>query len=66
VSILPPTEGVATPPDSTCTDPHVDGCPRCVLNVEEPIYLVRVEGGCDAAYVCTDCKHSWETAWGCR
>lgn len=56
------------PPDtaSTCTDPHVDGCPECVVNTEAPIVLERLNPGCSAAYHCTDCGHSWETAWGCK
>jgi transposase-like protein len=49
----------------TCVDPHVKTCPKCVRNMEEPVYLVRVDGGCDAAYLCTDCKNTWEIAWGC-
>jgi hypothetical protein len=55
-------EGVTSPP---CTNPHVSGCVKCARNVEEPICLVRVDGGCDAAYLCTDCKHTWEIAWRC-
>jgi len=49
----------------SCTNPHVDGCPKCVVNTEEPIHLARLNGGCDTAYRCTDCGHQWETAWGC-
>lgn len=49
----------------TCDDPHVDGCPECGLNVEEPSWVARLATGCAAAYECSDCGHSWETAWGC-
>ena len=48
----------------TCTNPHATACPKCP-NVEEPVNLVRLDEGCDAAYVCTDCKHAWATAWRC-
>jgi hypothetical protein len=55
-----------THPES-CTDPHVTDlpCSSACRNMEEPVYLVRVDGGCDAAYLCTDCKNTWEIAWGC-
>lgn len=50
---------------TTCTNPHVDGCPECVVNSEEPTHLTRLPDGCDAAYRCADCGHEWDTAWGC-
>jgi hypothetical protein len=49
----------------TCTDPHPRACPHHSGNLEEPVYLVRVEGGCDAVYLCTACQRTWEFAWGC-
>jgi hypothetical protein len=58
---IPPTPDIP----STCDSPHVDGCPNCVANVEPPVILDRSLTGCVAAYECTDCGHSWETAWGC-
>lgn len=49
----------------SCTNPHVETCGKCVRNMEPPVNLVRLDEGCDAAYICTDCKHGWQTAWGC-
>ena len=47
-----------------CVDPHVDGCPGCVTNVEPPTALVRYADRCDGSYRCSDCGHTWETSWG--
>lgn len=49
----------------TCTNPHLDGCPSCVENGEIPKHTERVPGGCVGEYECTDCGHTWQTAWGC-
>jgi hypothetical protein len=50
---------------STCTAPHLDGCPECVVNVEAASMVVRKDGSCIATYLCTDCGHQWTTSWGC-
>lgn len=52
-----------TDPSSTCTDPHVDGCPSCVVNMETPEEFIRKKGSCIATYLCTDCGHRWTTSW---
>lgn len=58
---LPPTPD-APPP---CTNPHVDGCPGCVVNSEIPEHVQPTARGCLATYRCTDCGFEWDTAWGC-
>lgn len=50
----------------TCSNPHLDGCPNCITNTEEPRHMIRLADGCDAGYRCSDCGHEWSTAWGCH
>lgn len=59
---IPPTPDAP----STCVDVHPDGCPNCVVNVEEPWFHERGDNGCSAAYICSDCGWQWNVAWGCR
>jgi len=54
----------ATDPSSTCTAPHVDGCPECVINVEAAYLHLSFTDACVAAYRCADCGHLWQTSWG--
>lgn len=53
-------------PTPVCTNAHVDGCPKCVVNSEMPVHVERRPDGCEAFYRCTDCGHEWPTSWGCR
>lgn len=56
----------ATPDNAPpCTEPHVDGCPGCVVNTEPPRTRESVGGHCQTTYACTDCGHEWTTAWWC-
>lgn len=63
--LAPRSQGHATPQvGRSCIEPHVDGCPGCVVNVEPPADVLRLERGCLADYRCTDCGHEWSTSWG--
>lgn len=43
---------------------RVDGCPKCVFNVEAPRSVERIDPGCVVAeYRCHDCSHEWRTGW---
>ncbi len=44
---------------------RVDGCGECVYNTETPrAVMPDGSGGWLCHYVCTDCGHTWKTAWG--
>ena len=59
---IPPTPDMP----STCVDVHPDGCPNCVINVEEPWFHEIDAGQCVAMYLCHDCNYEWTTSWGGR
>ncbi len=42
---------------------HVDACPACVHNVEEPRAVETTTDGVRALYRCSDCGHDWYTSW---
>lgn len=62
MSTLSPTPDNSPP----CSDPHVDGCPECVVNCEPARVHVEHDKHCAADYQCTDCGHEWSTTWGGR
>ena len=64
--IIPNGEAAAYPSPGSCTEPHIDGCPECVVNVEEPWLHETRPDGCHTAYECSDCGHTWPTNWAVR
>lgn len=66
MTIMPTGQGAAYPADPPCAEPHADGCPRCILNVEEPYLHEPQADGCSTAYECHDCGHQWSTSWAVR
>jgi DNA-directed RNA polymerase subunit M/transcription elongation factor TFIIS len=66
LSIIPNGEAAAYPDPGNCVQPHADGCPECVVNVETPWLHETRPDGCSTAYECHDCGHSWSTSWAVR
>lgn len=66
MTIMPTGQGSAYPERPACAEPHADGCPECVVNVEEPWFHDVGPRGCSGAYRCSDCGHEWTTSWGGR
>lgn len=65
MTILPPSSVTRLGDPLTAAMSHLDGCPQCVHNTEMP--TAAVPDGTDAwlcHYACTDCGHTWTTAWG--
>lgn len=40
-----------------------DTCPECCTNLEPPRHVEPTRDGYEAYYRCTDCRHTWTTAW---
>ena len=61
-NILPHSSDTERPP-TTGWMSRLDGCPACVTNTELPTGVGWTADGFLAHYHCTDCGHSWSTAW---
>ena len=52
-------------PVNTPLPSPIDGCPRCVVNTEEPEHVAAwlADDHYLAFYHCADCGYEWHTTW---
>ena len=64
MAILPPTTDRRIGDAMTAAMSRLDGCGECIYNTELPKAAIPHDGGWLCHYACTDCGHTWTTAWG--